>query len=58
MSDEIAYIGWNLNGRTIKTVEDFQKQVSRIMSEATLAGSLHDSRTFIRFWEGGRGRNP
>jgi hypothetical protein len=53
MSDEIAYIGRNLNARTIRAVEDFQRQVSRIMSEATLAGSLHGSRTFIRFWETG-----
>jgi hypothetical protein len=53
MSNEIAYIGRNLNARTIKAVEDFQKEVSRIMSEATLAGSLHGSRTFIHFWEAG-----
>ena len=53
MSDEIAYVGRNLNARTIKAVEDFQREVSRIMSEATLAGALHGSRTFIRFWEAG-----
>ncbi|WP_315718130.1 MULTISPECIES: hypothetical protein [unclassified Bradyrhizobium] len=53
MPDEIAYICRNLNARTLKTVEDFQKEVSQIMSEATLAGALHNSRTFIRFWEVG-----
>jgi hypothetical protein len=53
MSDEIAYVGRNLNARTIKAVEDFQKEVSRILSEATMAGALHSSRTFIRFWEAG-----
>jgi hypothetical protein len=53
MSDEIAYIGRNLNARTIKAVEDFQVEVSRIQREATTAGALHGSRTFISFWQAG-----
>src|SRR5258708_36407929 len=53
MSDEIAYIGRNLNARTIKAVEDFQVEVSRIEREAAAAGALHGSRTFISFWQAG-----
>jgi hypothetical protein len=53
MSDEIAYIGRNLNARTIKAVEGFQVEVSRIQGEAAGAGALHGSRTFISFWQAG-----
>jgi hypothetical protein len=53
MSDEIAYIGRNLNARTIKAVEGFQVEVSRIQREAAGAGALHGSRTFISFWQAG-----
>jgi hypothetical protein len=49
MSDEIAYIGRNLNARTMKAVEDFQMEVSRIMREAAAAGALNGSRTYIHF---------
>jgi hypothetical protein len=53
MSDEIAYIGRNLNARTMKAVEDFQMEVSRIMREAAAAGALNGSRTYIQFWQAG-----
>jgi hypothetical protein len=53
LSDEIAYIGRNLNARTLKAVEDFQMEVSRIQREAAAAGALHGSRTFINFWQAG-----
>jgi hypothetical protein len=53
MSDEIAYIGRNLNSRTAKAVEDFQVEVSRIQREAAAAGALHGSRTFIGLWQAG-----
>ena len=53
MSDEIAYIGRNLNARTINAVKDFQVEVSRIHAEAVAAGALHGPRTFINFWQVG-----
>src|SRR5262245_57098693 len=51
MSDDIGYIKRNLSGRTVKAVDDFKKEVVRVMSEATLAGALHGSRTFINYWQ-------
>jgi hypothetical protein len=53
MSVDIGYIGRNLSARTTQAVEEFQREVSRIMSEATMAGALHGSRTFINFWTAG-----
>jgi hypothetical protein len=53
MSDEIAYIGRNLNSRTAKAVEDFQAEVSRIQKEAAAVNALQGSRTFINFWQAG-----
>lgn len=53
MSIDIGYIGRNLSARTTQAVEEFQREVSRIMSEATMAGALHGSRTFINFWTAG-----
>lgn len=53
MSDEIAFIGRNLNSRTIKALEIFQIEASRIGREAAAAGALHGSRTFIQYWEAG-----
>ena len=53
MSDEIAFIGRNLNARTAKALEDFQVETTRIMREAAAAGVLHSSRTFIQFWQAG-----
>src|SRR5687767_13009843 len=38
MSDEMAYLGRNLNSRTMKALEEFQMEASRIKSEAALAG--------------------
>ncbi|WP_398476636.1 hypothetical protein [Tardiphaga sp.] len=53
MSDELAYVGRNLNSRTISAVQKFQVEVSRVQREAAAAGALHSSRTFMNFWEAG-----
>jgi hypothetical protein len=53
MTDNLAYLGRNLDGRTKKAVEDFELEVSRVMRQAAAAGALNSSRTFIEFWNAG-----
>src|SRR2546430_871623 len=55
MTDDLAYLGRNLDGRTKKAVEDFELEVSRVMRQAAGAGALNSSRTFIEFWNAGVG---
>jgi hypothetical protein len=53
MSYDLQYLGRNLNGRTLKAVQDFELEVSRITRQAAVAGALHGSRTFIELWSAG-----
>jgi hypothetical protein len=53
MSDDIGYIKRNLTARVEAAVDNFKREVSRVMSEAALAGALHGSRTYINFWQAG-----